>query len=159
VVRVPGVAVFLNPGTETTPLALRGIVEHTHALHDKVLLVSVVAASLPHISADRRFVVDVLGHGKFRMVHVTIRTGYQEINRVPDALALARKMGYLERNLDLEHASYFISRITIVPDDAPGLAKWRKKLFLTIARNAASPIEHFGLPVNRTVVMGNQVSV
>jgi KUP system potassium uptake protein len=93
------------------------------------------------------------------MVHVTIRTGYREVNSVPEALALARKMGYLERNLDLEHASYFLSRITIAPTSAPGMAHWRKLLFLTMARNAASPIEHFGLPVNRTVVMGSQISV
>ena len=39
------------------------------------------------------------------------------------------------------------------------MARWRKKLFLAMARNAASPIEHFGLPVDRTVMMGSQVSV
>jgi KUP system potassium uptake protein len=159
VVRVPGLAVFMNPGGATTPLALRGIVEHTHALHDKVVLVSVVAANLPHVSRERRFVVKALGRGRFRMVHVTIRTGYREVNSVPDALALARKLGYLERNLDLEHASYFLSRITIASTDAPGMSQWRKKIFVAMARNAASPIEHFGLPVNRTVVMGSQISV
>ena len=68
-------------------------------------------------------------------------------------------MGLLERNLDLEHASYFLSRITIAQTKAPGMAAWRKKMFLTMARNAASPIEHFGLPVDRTVTMGSQISV
>ena len=34
---------------------------------------------------------------------------------------------------------------------------WRKKLFIAMARNAASPIEHFGLPGDRTVMMGSQV--
>ncbi len=159
VVRVPGVAVFMNPGGATTPLALRGIVEHTHALHEKVLLVTVVDANLPRVSKERRFVVKALGRGRFRMVHITIRTGYREVNSVPEALALARKMGYLERNLDLEHASYFLSRITIGPTSAPGMAQWRKKIFVAMSRNAASPIEHFGLPVDRTVVMGSQISV
>jgi K+ transporter len=28
-----------------------------------------------------------------------------------------------------------------------------------MARNAASPIEHFGLPVERTVTMGSHVAV
>ena len=36
---------------------------------------------------------------------------------------------------------------------------WRKKLFIAMARNAASPIEHFGLPADRTVIMGSQVSL
>jgi KUP system potassium uptake protein len=68
-------------------------------------------------------------------------------------------MGYLERNLDLEGASYFISRITIAETPEPEMATWRKKVFLLMARNAASPIEHFGLPVERTVLMGSQVSL
>ena len=157
--RVPGTAIYLNPGGETTPLALRGVVEHTHALHEKVLLVSVVAASVPHVSRDRRFVVTRMGHGLFQITHIAIRNGYQDTNNIPDALSLARKMGLLERNLDLEHASYFLSRITIAQTNAPGMAAWRKKMFLTMARNAASPIEHFGLPVDRTVMMGSQISV
>ena len=59
---------------------------------------------------------------------------------------MARKLGFLDRNLDLEHASYFVSKMTIVPTDAPGMARWRKKLFVALARNAATPIEHFDLP-------------
>jgi KUP system potassium uptake protein len=78
---------------------------------------------------------------------------------VPKALALARKLGLLPRNLDLEHASYFVSRITITPTDAPGLDRWRKRLFVTMARNAASPIDAFALPSERTVMMGSQVGV
>jgi KUP system potassium uptake protein len=35
----------------------------------------------------------------------------------------------------------------------------RKKLFVTMARNAASPLEHFGLPGDRTVIMGSQVGL
>ena len=39
------------------------------------------------------------------------------------------------------------------------MGTWRKKLFIAMARNAASPIEHFGLPAERTVMMGSQVEV
>ena len=39
-----------------------------------------------------------------------------------------------------------MSRITITPTSARRLRGWRKKLFIMMARNAASPIEHFGLP-------------
>jgi KUP system potassium uptake protein len=157
--RVPGTAVFLNPGRDTTPLALRSLVEHTHALHEHVLLVSVEAASVPTVSRERRFAVTRMGRGLCQVTHISVRTGYQEATSVPAALALARKQGYLPRNLDLEHASYFLSRITLAKTDAPGMAPWRKKVFLTMARNAASPIEHFGLPVDRTVAMGSQVSL
>ncbi len=157
--RVPGTAVFLNPSRETTPLALRAEVEHTHALHEKVLIVSVVAASVPHVTAKNRFVVNRMGRGLFKITALTIRSGYQDTTSVPKLLELARKQGLLERNLDLEGASYFLSRITLAYTEAPGMSGWRKKIFLTMARNAASPIEHFGLPVDRTVMVGSQISV
>ena len=56
-VRVPGVAVFLNPSKDTTPLALRAEVEHTHTLHQRVVIVSVDTVSIPHVDAADRFAV------------------------------------------------------------------------------------------------------
>jgi KUP system potassium uptake protein len=157
--RVPGVAIFLNPGKETTPLALRAEIEHAHAMQDRVVIVSVETVSVPHVDSDDCFYCETLGCGRFKVIHVTIRCGYRDRQDVPTALALARKQGLLERNLDLEHASYFLSRITIRPTDAPGMSRWRKKLFVTLARNAASPIEHFSLPTERTVTVGSQIAV
>ncbi|HTW11449.1 MAG TPA: KUP/HAK/KT family potassium transporter, partial [Solirubrobacteraceae bacterium] len=157
--RVPTTSIFLSPSGDTTPLALRSLVEHTHALPETVVLVSVVAASVPHVNRERRFFVEKVGRGPCAVIHISVRSGYQDRSSVPDDLQLARKLGFLPRNLDLEGASYFISKITIAETSAPGMAKWRKKLFLAMARNAASPIEHFGLPVEKTVMMGSQVSV
>jgi KUP system potassium uptake protein len=157
--RVPGTAIFLNPGKQTTPLALRAEVEHTHALHDKVVIVSVDSVSVSHVDDADRFAVEWLGQKLFKIRYVTYRVGYHDQANVPKALALARKQGLLDRNLDLEHASYFVSRMTITPTDAPGMSRWRKTLFIMMARNATSPIEHFRLPSNRTVMMGSQVAV
>jgi KUP system potassium uptake protein len=158
-VRVPGVAVFLYPGTDTTPLALRAEVEHNHTLHERVLVVSIETVSVPTVDEYEQFVVRVLGDGRFKVRHVTIRLGYQDTIDVPASLCLCRKQGLLERNLDLEHASYFLSRITITPTDAPPMSAWRKRLFIAMARNAASPVEHFGLPSERTVAVGSQVTL
>jgi len=157
--RVPGTAIFLNPGGDTTPLALRSLVEHTHTLPERVLIVSVVSRNVPHVLRSRRFRVRRMGRGRCHVLHVVVNNGYRDTNSVPELLALARKEGLLERNLDLEGASYFISRITIGDSGQREMAPWRKKLFLLMARNAASPIEHFGLPVQRTVLMGSQVTL
>ncbi len=157
--RVPGTAIFPNPSKDTTPLALRAEVEHTHALHEKVVVISLDRVSVPNVDPDDRFVVTRMGHGLFQIFHVVDRVGYRDETNIPRALALARKQGLLDRNLDLEHASYFVSRIAITPTDAPGMKLWRKKLFVALARNAASPIEAFGLPTERTVMMGSQVPV
>jgi KUP system potassium uptake protein len=157
VVRVPGVAVFLTRDIDTTPLALREGIEHNHCLHEKVVIVTVDTVSIPHVDTAGRFMAEMRGRGLCKVFHITMRVGYHDPLDVPEALALARKEGLLERNLDVEHASYFVSRIAITPTNDPGMAQWRKKLFIALARNATTPIDHFGLPVNRTVMMGSQV--
>jgi KUP system potassium uptake protein len=159
IVRLPGLGIFLNPGKDTCPLALRAQVEHIHALQEKVLIVSLDPIPIPNVAASDKFGIERLGHGLFKVAHLTIRHGYRDRIDIPGALALARKRGLLERNLDLEHASYFVSRMTIVPSDAPGMAPWRKRLFVAMARNATSPIDHFGLPTHRTVMTGSQVAM
>jgi KUP system potassium uptake protein len=155
--RVPGTAIFLNPGKQTTPLALRAEVAHNHALHEKVVIVSVDPVGMSHVDDEDRFCVEWLGRGLFKVAHVTIRVGYRDGVDIPEALAQARKRGLLARNLDLEHASYFVSKITITATDAPGMRRWRKGLFIAMARNATSPIAHFHLPTDRTVMMGSEV--
>jgi KUP system potassium uptake protein len=157
--RVPGTAIFLNPGKQTTPLALRAEVERIHALHEKVVIVSLDTVGIPHVDPSDRFSVEHLGRGLFKVVYLTIRVGYRDSNHVPEALALARKRGLLERNLDLEHASFLLSRISITPTSDPGMAQWRKHVFTAMARNAGSPIELFGLPFDQTVSIGSQVAV
>jgi len=157
--RVPGTAIYLNPGKQTTPLGLRAEVEHNHVLHHKVVLVSVEPVGIPQVDDEDRFCVEWLGEGLFKVMHVSYRVGYQDKTDVPRALALARKRGLFERNLDLEHASYVVSRMTIVPSRTPGMLGARKLLFIAMARNSTSPITHFGLPDDRTVIMGSQVSI
>ncbi len=158
-VRLPGLAVFLSPGKVMTPLAMRALVGHTHAFHEKVLIVSLDNVSIPRVDPADRFAAERLGKGLFKIMHLTIRVGYRDRADVPTLLALARKQGLLDRNLDLEHASYFVSRMTIAPTDAPGMATFRKKLFIAMARNSASPIDTFKLPSARTVMTGSQVAI
>ena len=65
----------------------------------------------------------------------------------------------LEGAIDVDDASYFISRITIRRTHAPGMRAWRKRLFIAISRNAANPVEVFHLPDDRTVVMGSHIEL
>jgi KUP system potassium uptake protein len=157
--RVMNVAIYLSPGKVTTPLAMRADVEHHRVFHDKVLIVSIEPVSVPHIEAPDRFGTEILGSGLFKILRVTIRTGYHDRTDIPAALALARKRGLLEKSLDLEHASYFVSRMSMTPTRGPGMQRWRKLLFIAMARNATSPIEHFGLPVDKTVIVSSHVAI
>jgi KUP system potassium uptake protein len=158
VARPPRTAVFLNPSIDTTPLALRANVEHNNVLHENVVIMSIETLKVPHVDVARRLSIDDLGYRDDGIAHVTACFGFLDYQDVPKALRLAAEQG-LEREVDTDELSYFLSRITIVVTDAPGMRKWRKRLFVAIARNAADPVEYFGLPLERTTMMGAHIEI
>ena len=155
--RAPGTAVFLNANKETTPLAMRATVEHSNALHRNVVILSIETLKVPNVPASEQVVVDDLGYRDDGISHVIARVGFQDDVDVPRLLTLAVARG-LEGNCDVDRASYFLSRMTIVPTDAPTMHRWRKKLFMAVARNSSNPVTYFRLPDDRTVVMGSHVT-
>ena len=157
--RTPGTAVFLNHNIDTTPLALRANVEHNHSLHESVVILSIKTMRIPHVPREDRLVIDDLGFGDDGITHLTACFGFQDSPNVPEALRLANAQKSLECDLELEDASFFLSKITITRTKAPGMRTWRKKLFLAISRTSANPADYFGLPLDRTVVMGSHVEV
>ncbi len=159
VVRVPGTAVFLSANVETTPLALRANVEHNHVLHETVVILSIETGRVPHIPEDERLVSDGLGNPHDGVIRLLGRFGFQDDPDVPATLQLAERTGLLEGPCDLSAASYFLSQVTLVRSDEPGMSQWRKKLFLQMGRNAASSVAYFRLPDNRTVTMGERIQV
>jgi KUP system potassium uptake protein len=158
VYRAPGTAVFLNSNHDTTPLALRDNVDYNHVLHQSVIIVFMRTLNVPHVSLAERLVVDDLGYRDDGITHLTATFGYQDRRHVPDVLALAARPG-LERAIDVERASYFLSRITIVPSSSPAMRAWRKKLFIAMSRNEADMTAYFGLPDERTVTMGSLIEL
>ena len=77
---------------------------------------------------------------------------------MPAALLQATFTG-LECEVDVRTATYFISQMTIVPGDEPGMAAWRKRLFLLLSSASTSPVEYFGLPEHRIVTMGSYIEL
>ena len=56
--------------------------------------------------------------------------------------------------IDPDDVTYFLGRETIVVSDRPGMAKWREKLFVLMARNAVRATAFFKLPPERVVELG-----
>jgi KUP system potassium uptake protein len=158
VYRPPHTAVYLNAGKQTTPLALRENLDHNRAVHSSVVIVSIETLRVPHVPPGERLVIDDLGYEDDGISHVTARFGFQDRPNVPEALRLAVEDG-LEGNVDLSNPSYFLSQITIVLSPRPGMARWRKKLFIGLSRTASSPVEYFVLPDDRIVTMGAHIEV
>jgi KUP system potassium uptake protein len=153
---VPGTAVFLHPTSETTPLALRENADFNRVVHACTVIVSTRVLNVPHVPDSERVTIDDLEDATDHITHVRLDFGFQDDQDVPAGLRLAAEQGIDDR-LDLDSAVYFLSRITVHVSDRPGMARWRKRLFVAMAHNAANPAEYFHLPPQRTVVMGAQV--
>jgi KUP system potassium uptake protein len=156
--RVPGTAIFLNRGKATAPLALRANVEHNEILHEHVLILSIDTMPAPHVSAEERLQIDDLGYKDDRIIHVTARFGYMDQTNVPGLMPLIRGAA-IESPLYDDKLSYFVSRIELVQGNAPGMSRWRKRLFIATSRITADAAEYFQLPRERTVIMGSRIEV
>jgi KUP system potassium uptake protein len=153
VFRVPGTAVFVHGNRDTAPLALRANVDHNHVLHQSVVIVSIETANVPHVLPERRVRVDDLGYRDDGITNLTVRFGFHDRQDLPQAVARGEREG-TERRIDVDRASFFLSRITIVRTRAIGMPQWRKRLFIALSRNEADQIQYFALPDERTVTMG-----
>ncbi|MGW4092837.1 potassium transporter Kup [Nocardia sp. NPDC004750] len=158
VLEVPGTAVFLNRGKRTAPLALRANAEHNHVRHAHVVIMSIETEPVPRVPADERISVDSLGYAEDGIIHVCARFGYMESQNVPGALALLDP-AVTEGPLQLDRASYFLSKIELRPGTEPTMAQWRKRLFIATSYITADAAEQFGLPRERTVIMGAHIEI
>ena len=157
-VRIAGTAVFLNRGKETAPLAMRANVEHNRVLHEHVVIMSIETLPAPRVPDEERIEVDTLGYAQDGVIHVTAKFGYMERPNIPAALRLLEPR-QTEGRIAVDDASYFLSKLELRAGSAPTMAAWRKRLFVATSYIAADAAEYFGLPGDRTVVMGARIEV
>jgi KUP system potassium uptake protein len=155
-VRVPGTAVFLNARSHTTPLALRYNVEHNKVLHEHVVVFTLETASVPHIPEEERVEIDTLMIEDDGIALLTARFGFMDTVDVPATLHMAREKGL---PCEVDTASYFLSGISVRAERGGDMALWRKKIFVAMSRNSASPVEYFRLPDNRVVSLASSIEV
>ncbi len=156
--RVPGTAVFLA-GNRNTPYSLAAFVEHSHVLHQQVILLSVEVTQFPVVPEHRKIHVEWLPDGFWR---VTISLGFMESPDIPRLLGqAAHHMQGGERTFtwDPETTTYFARRMVIVPTGDAPMARWRKRLFASLSRGATDAIRFFNLPPERVVEFGTQVEI
>jgi KUP system potassium uptake protein len=79
-----------------------------------------------------------------------------EPSDVPAALRLLDP-DQTEGPIDLDEASYFLSKLELVAGDAPTMAQWRKQLFIATSYLTADAADYFHLPHDRTVILGSRI--
>jgi KUP system potassium uptake protein len=165
--RVQGTAVFMTSSAEGVPVVLLHHLKHNKVLHEQVILMSIKTAEVPELeNEEERITVTKLEQGFWR---VEARYGFMEQPNVPNILAQAKKYNLRAKQMD---TTFYLGRERIVlagsGSQKPGIrrqpeegalrmARWRKKIFMVMQRNAKSATEFFGIPPNRVVEMGAQV--
>jgi len=158
-VRVKGTAVFLTSEPEGAPVVLLHHLKHNKVLHEQVVLLSIMTAEVPELSAEERVHIEPLGLGFFR---VQATYGFMETPNVPAVLQICGRRGINVKKTDV---SYYLGRERLLPtlprraaDPTIGtMARWRKKLFVLMSQNARTATEFFGIPPNRVVELGTQI--
>lgn len=156
--RVPGTAVFPNRGTQSAPLAMRANINQNHSLRERVIIMSVDSLPVPQVSDAERISVADLGSHHHGIYFVVARFGYLETPAVPPALRLIDPTS-IGGTVDIENVAYFVSEVDLRAGPQPTMARWRKWLFITIAHVTGDTAGSFGLPPDRTVVVGTRIEV
>jgi KUP system potassium uptake protein len=152
-IRVPGTAVFMTAQPTGTPPALAHNMRYNKVLHENVVVLTVSTAQVPHVARADRISVQPLGHDMF---NVRLQYGFMEDPNVPEALLDASEKGL---SVSLDDTTYFLGRETIIVTRKKGMAIWREKLFVLMARNAVRATAFFRLPPERVVELGVQVEM
>jgi KUP system potassium uptake protein len=122
------------------------------------VILSIETLAVPHVPAADRVVIDDLGYTDDGITHASARFGYMDQPNVPEVLRQIEEAD-IESPIEVDDASYFLSTIDLSRGDAPGMSRWRKSLFLATSRITADAVEYFGLPRDRTVIMGSRIEV
>jgi KUP system potassium uptake protein len=170
--RVPGTAVFLTSDSSGAPPVLLHHLKHNKVLHETVILLSVVTEGIPQVPLSDRVECRELGEGIYQVI---AHFGFMETPDVPAVLAQLGQASQGGRPIPVKvmETTFYLGRETLIlmqkkprisaaVGDAGGptlgrMARWRRKLFIVMTRNAQSATTFFGLPPNRVVELGAQI--
>ncbi len=151
--RVPGTAVFMTSDPAGVPVVLLHHLKHNKVLHETVVIMSIEGEEIPQVSREERLTLKTLGDGFHRVVG---RYGFMETPDVPALLASLQRDGLRASPAE---TSFYLGRETLLPDGNSRMARWRKLLFIVMARNAQSATAFFNLPPNRVLELGARIQL
>jgi KUP system potassium uptake protein len=151
--RVSGTAVFMTSDASGAPPVLLHHLKHNKVLHERVLLLTIQTLDIPTVPDEEKVELRPLGQNFFGAL---VRYGFMETPAAQEILGLMKGQGL---ELRLSDTSFYLGRETLLATGKEKLARWRKKLFIIMARNARSATDYFGLPANRVVELGAQIQL
>jgi KUP system potassium uptake protein len=152
--RVPGTAVFFTNRLEPSPPSLQQLVRHMGVLYERVILVTVVIEPMPTISLDERIELKAFDEGFYRIM---LRYGFMHTPNIPSDLSTCAELGL---HLDLDQIHYIVGHVDLLAGrKLRGMAAWRDKLFVFLARNTKDAIAGYHIPAAQMMTVGLHVGI
>ncbi|HJU05111.1 MAG TPA: potassium transporter Kup [Nitrospiraceae bacterium] len=151
--KVPGYAVFMTHDPDTTPPALQQNVRHNQCLHEHVIFLTVMTQRVPYVPCDRQVNVIQLDAGVHRVI---VQHGFLDMPDIPGILKECQKK---DLTVPVPAVTFFLSRLIFLATPKPGMALWREKLFVFLARNSTRASSFFRIPSEQVIEIGLVVEI
>jgi KUP system potassium uptake protein len=152
--RVEGTSVFMTQEPGIVPHALLHNLKHNRVMHERVVFLTALTRNVPHVAAEDMVEVTDLDNGCYQVI---VRLGFQDPYDVGFIFEVLRRFHKME--LNVQECSFFLSRQTVVPARAAGMARWRKRLFGWMLQNSQPASDFFRIPPNRAIEIGTQIII
>ncbi|MFO0697870.1 MAG: potassium transporter Kup [Nitrospira sp.] len=151
--RVPGTAVYLTQFPDLTPPSFVQNVRHNKVLHEQLVFLTTTTARVPTVTGGHHVRIESLAPGVRRVV---VQYGFMETPDITRLLAACRSQGL---EVDLDGATFFLSRVNSLATPKPGMALWRERLFVFLSRNSQRASSFFHIPAEQVVEIGVMVEI
>jgi len=148
---VHGTAIYLTRNSGGTPPALFFNLKHNKIIHEKIIILSIQFHPVPHVDLLNNFKIAKMDN------HITLLVlhyGYMDNTDIPEAIQVLKEKGV---SIDLENASYFLGRESVVITKDTGMSPLRETLFDFLGRNSARVSRYFNLPSEKVFEIGSRI--
>jgi len=152
--RVEGSAVFMTLEPGYVPHALLHNLKHNRVMHERVVFLTAISRTVPHVDPAYMTEIQDLGDGCYA---VKVQLGFQDPFDVTFFLGVLARYHAFE--LIPAETSFFLSRQAVVIGGKSTMAVWRRRLFGWMLRNAQPASDFFHIPPNRAIEIGTQVVI
>jgi KUP system potassium uptake protein len=154
VARLPGTGIFMSSTTTHAPPVLVHMIERERALHEKVVLLTVLTEMEPEVPEDRRLEVRSLGHDIYQVI---ASYGFMQEPNVPKVLAEAASL--LKLRIDPAQTTYYLGRESVQGGKKGAMGSFAESLFSYLQRNAVTADRHFHIPPRQVIEIGIQLDL
>jgi len=148
-----GTAVFLSRNPSDVPLLVKHHWFRIRALHERIVLLSILPAMQPYVATERRVSVERIND---RFVRVEAYFGFMESPSLDTVIEQCSVQGL---HLNDDATTFVVASPQIVPKHRKGMKQFGRWLFDVMQRLAGPVSRDLGIPPNRLVELGVEVKV